>query len=145
MRIDTTRFGGVDLDPEDILLFPQGMMGFEELRHWVILTDDYNPALGWLQSVTRADVALPVISPRRFASGYKVQLKQGQLAPLELADDHQAFVLAVVNREEGQITANLRAPVIINLDRRLGRQVVTTDEQPLRFVLARSAPLRKSA
>jgi len=146
MRIETTRFGGVDIDPEDILLFPQGMMGFEELRHWVLLTDDYNNALGWLQSITRAEVAMPVVSPRRFAQNYRVQIKNGQLAPLELADDHQAFVLAVVNREEGQITANLRAPVIINLDRRLGRQVVTTDEQPLRFVLGRSAPaLRKSA
>jgi flagellar assembly factor FliW len=146
MRIDTTRFGSVDIDPEDILLFPQGMMGFEEQRHWVLLTDDYNQALGWLQSVTRPDIAMPVVSPRRFTQTYKVQLKSGQLQPLELADDHQAFVLAVINRENGQITANLRAPVIINLDRRLGRQVVTTDEQPLRYVLGTAVPaLRKSA
>jgi flagellar assembly factor FliW len=41
---------------------------------------------------------------------------------------------------------NLRAPILINLDRRLGCQVVTTDDQPLQMELTKpTAQLRKSA
>ncbi|HMC10031.1 MAG TPA: flagellar assembly protein FliW, partial [Pirellulaceae bacterium] len=45
------------------------------------------------------------------------------------------------------LTLNLKAPLIINLDRRLGRQVITTDEQPVALPLVPAPPalLRKSA
>lgn len=135
MLVKTTRFGNVEIEPEDILLFPHGMAAYEDLRHWVLLNDRENEAVGWLQSVARADAAFAVVSPRRFVPGYRIHLKRSQVSPLELADDHAAFVLAVLNRVDGHVTVNLRAPVIINLDRRIGRQVVTSDEQPLRHVL----------
>ncbi|MCI0403985.1 MAG: flagellar assembly protein FliW, partial [Acidobacteria bacterium] len=58
-----------------------------------------------------------------------------------------AFVLSVVSKSDGELTLNLKAPLIINLDRRLGRQVVTADEQPVAWQLNRLAPavLRMSA
>jgi flagellar assembly factor FliW len=78
--------------------------------------------------------------------GYRVSIGRNQLTPLELAALDQAFVLNVVNRNQDQLTINLRAPVIINLNRRIGRQVVTSDEQPLQLVLPTAAVrLRKSA
>lgn len=135
MLVKTSRFGNVEIEPEDILLFPHGMAAYEDLRHWVLLNDRENESIGWLQSVARPDAAFAVVSPRRFVPGYRIHVKRSQIAPLELADEHAAFVLAVLNRVEGNVTVNLRAPVIINLDRRIGRQIVTSDEQPLRHVL----------
>jgi flagellar assembly factor FliW len=145
MRIDSTRFGAVTIEPEDILTFPHGLIGWEDLRHWVLLCDAENASLGWLQCVGRPEVALPVVSPRRYVPGYQARVKKSQLLPLEIAEEHQAFVLTVLARNEGQLTVNLRAPIVVNLDRRLGRQVVTTDEQPLSLVLAASRELRQSA
>ncbi len=146
MRIETARFGDVDIEPEDILLFPQGVMAFEDLKHWVLLADDHVETIGWLQCVTRPEIALAVASPRRYAPGYQVQVKRSQVQPLELGQEHQAFVLAVLNKEAEEYSLNLRAPLIINLDRRIGRQVVTTDEQPIRFVLGnRTSQRRKIA
>lgn len=146
MQVETTRFGTMEIRADDILLFPQGLYAFERMRHWVLLSDATNPTVGWLQSVTQADVALPVVSPRRFVSNYQVRVNRSQLAPLELTTPDEAFVLAVVSRNDGRLTLNLKAPLIINLNRRLGRQVVTNDEQPLQLDLA-AAPvaLRKSA
>jgi flagellar assembly factor FliW len=146
MRIDSTRFGAVTIEPEDILTFPQGLIGWEDLRHWVLLCDSENSSLGWLQCVARPEVALPVVSPRKYVPGYQARVKKSQLSALEITPDHQAFVLAVLARNDGQLTVNLRAPIVINLDRRLGRQVVTTDEQPLAMELISPArEFRQSA
>ena len=146
MQINTTRFGAVTIQPEDILTFPSGLLGFEEDRHWVLLADAENPTVGWLQSVSNEQAALPVVSPRRFSDDYRVRVSRSQLDPLQISEKDHAFVLAVVSKTEDELTINLKAPVIINLDRRLGRQVITNDEQPLQLALAKvSAPLRKSA
>lgn len=146
MQIDTTRFGPIEIQPDDILLFPQGVFAFADHPHWLLLADDRQEWLAWLQSVRSAEIALPLVSPRRFVPDYRVALTRSQLAPLQLTALDQAFVLCVLNRHGDQLTLNLRAPVIINLDRRLGRQVVTNDEQPVQHLLSATAvPLRKSA
>lgn len=147
MHIQTTHFGPVEVDVDDILLFPRGLMAFEDCRHWVLLADGCNDGLGWLQSVSRGELALPVVSPRRFAADYQVHVTRGQLAPLEFSQFDLAYVLSVVSKNDQDLTLNLKAPLIINLDRRIGRQVITTDEQPVAFRLPRaiSLSLRKSA
>jgi flagellar assembly factor FliW len=145
MLIQTSRFGSVDIQPEDILLFSRGLFAFENQRHWVLLADD-NDAVAWLQSLSDPEVALPLVSPRRFIPHYRVCLARNQLTPLEMAALDQAFVLVVLSRNQGVLTMNLKAPVIINLDRRIGRQVVTCDEQPLQLELPKSVVrLRKIA
>jgi flagellar assembly factor FliW len=147
MQIGTKHFGTIEIEVDDILLFPHGVIAFEDCRHWVLLADAENPALAWLQSVSREEVALPVVSPRRFAPGYSVHVARGQLTPLEFSQFDQAYVLSVVSQSDGDLTLNLKAPLIINLDRRLGRQVITSDEQPVVLTLpsAPPIPLRKSA
>lgn len=146
MQIGTKHFGSVEIEVDDILLFPHGVIAFEDCRHWVLLADAENPALAWLQSVSREEVALPVVSPRRFAPGYAVHVARGQLTPLEFSQFDQAYVLSVVSQSDGDLTLNLKAPLIINLDRRIGRQVITSDEQPVILTLP-TVPtlLRKSA
>jgi len=146
MQIETSRFGPIEIQPEDILLFSRGLFAFENHRHWVLLADSTNSSVAWLQSLNDPEVALALVSPRPFVPGYRVSIGRSQLTPLELAALDQAFVLNVLNRKQDQLTINLKAPIIINLDRRIGRQVVTSDEQPLQLVLPqRAVRLRKSA
>ena len=148
MRIITTRFGAVEIEASDILAFSSGMLGFETCRQWVLLADSANEAVGWLQCVTRPDLALPVVSPRRFAPEFQVKVARQQLSSIELADPDQAYILVVVGKSEAGLTLNLRAPVVINLDRRLGCQIVGGDDQPTAHLITAvpaKMPLRKSA
>jgi len=146
MILSTTRFGAVRLESDDIFLFANGLIGLEACRRWVLLADINNDAVGWLQSATHPDIALAVVSPRRFVPDYKVRLPAPQLASLELDDMDRAFILNVVAKNEGRLTVNLKAPLLINLDRRIGRQVVTSDDQPLQYALSfETVQLRKSA
>lgn len=146
MQIRTTRFGPVEIEAEDILSFPAGLWGLEECRQWVLLADAQNAALGWLQSTTRPEVALPVVSPRRFVPDYQFKVYRSELAPLALDDLGNAQVLTIVGKNERSITLNLKAPVVVNLPKRLGRQVLANGEQPLQHELtSHPAPLKKSA
>ena len=118
----------------------------EHARHWVLLADAENEALGWLQSTSRPDVAFAVVSPRRFVPEYQMRVSKGELAPLDLEDVRTAQVLSIVGKNEAGVTLNLKAPLVINLERRLGRQVITNGDQPLQYPLSRAAaPLRKTA
>ena len=53
MRIDTQRFGTLELNPDQLFLFPQGLIGMESLRQWALLPDVDNPTVAWLQSASR--------------------------------------------------------------------------------------------
>lgn len=147
MHMPTSRFGLVDIEAEDILLFPGGLIGYEQQRHWVLLADADNDAVGWLQSLAQAELALAVVSPRRFFNGHSIRVTSSELSPLLLSPEDQPYVLSIVSKGEGgELTANLKAPIVINLDRHIGRQVVVTDDQPLcRPLGGNVTELRKSA
>jgi len=135
MFIQTTRFGRLEIAPQDVLVFPAGIPGLEDCREWVLLADADNDALGWLQSTKRREVAFAVVSPRRFVAGYQIRIARSELAPLELVDVREAQVLVIVGKNDRGITLNLKAPLVIHLARRLGRQVVANGDQPIQFEL----------
>lgn len=146
MQIVTTLLGTITIHPDEILLFPEGLIGFEQHQRWVLLPDPETEAVAWLQSLDRPDLALAVASPRRFAPHYRVRATQGSLQSIHLGDSDQAYVLAVVSRNDHALTMNLRAPLIVNLQRRLGFQVITLDDQPLQYEFAsRAVQMRKTA
>jgi len=146
MQIQTTRFGAVAIEPEDVLRFPAGIFGFENCRHWVLMSDAENDHLGWLQSTVQPEVALAVVSPRRFVPDFQVRVLRHELAPLELTKAQDAQVLVIVGQNSRTITLNLKAPLLIHLARRLGRQVVNNADVAIQHELfADQPPLRKSA
>ena len=146
MKVSTTRFGDVKIEADDILLFRSGLVGFEDCQHWVILADGTNEAVAWLQSMNRPEISLPVVSPRRFLPDHQVRIEGRDVEALQLTDLDQAFVLCVVSDHDQSLTVNLKAPLIMNLDRRLGCQVVTSDDQPLAHLLVElPSKLKKSA
>ena len=146
MKTRTSRFGRIEIDAEDVIRFPAGLLGLEDCRQWVLLADHRSDAVAWLQSVQRADVALAAVSPRRFFPGYRMRVARRELAALELEDLQSAKVLAIVGKSRGVVTLNLKAPLVINLQRSLGRQVVTNGDLPVQFELESLRPsFRRSA
>ena len=137
MLIQTTQFGTVEFQPEDVLLFPRGLIGYEECRHWILTGDAENAALAWLISLSQPNLALAVVSPRRFVSDYQLRLQKRELEELDTSSLADAHVLVVVSLHDEMLTVNLRAPIVVNLECRIGKQVMTVDEQPLQHPVAR--------
>ncbi|MBI1248298.1 hypothetical protein GC197_10730 [bacterium] len=146
MEIQTTRFGKLNIREDEAIVFTSGLIGFDNRTKWAILADAKNESVGWLQSLEDPGLAFAVVSPRRYIPSYKVRISPEQATSLKIDAGMETFVLVVVSKENDLITVNLRAPLLINLSLQLGRQVITTDEQPLRHVIAtETIPLRRSA
>ena len=146
MWINTTRFGRIDVDAADLLTFQSGLPGLEQCREWALLADADNDALGWLQCTTRDDIAIAVVSPRRFVPHYQVRIPRSELTPLRLQDICHAQLVVVVSKNNKGLTLNLKAPIVINLEDRTGRQVVANGDLSLNQQLDHTlATLKKSA
>ncbi|TWT99361.1 Flagellar assembly factor FliW [Botrimarina colliarenosi] len=151
MQINTTRFGAVEIQATDVLEFPLGLIGLEAWRKWVVLADGQNPGLGWLQSTERADLALAVVSPRRYVADYKVRLSSRDLSPLEAPGGVSPQVVVALSchgggpQGPGALSLNLKAPILVCLETGRGRQVVAKDDHPVQHWLGGPAELRRSA
>ena len=139
MRINTQRFGTVRLDQDQLFLFPAGLVGMETLRDWALIPDLESPSVAWLQSASRGDRAIPLISPRAFFPEYRVQIARRELSSLQLKPGAELYIFTAVAGHSGKMTTNLRAPILVNLSRRLGCQVILREELPMRQSLSLGA------
>jgi flagellar assembly factor FliW len=139
MKISTTRFGSLAIEDADVLTFVDGLIGMEDCRRWVLLADSQNSALGWLQSLDRPEVALGVVSPRRFVPDYQVRVARREIQPLGLQTPNEAQVLAIVSHSDGGLALNLKAPLVIHVAERLGRQIVARDDHAVQHRLHATA------
>ena len=132
MRIDTQRFGTLRFNADQLFLFANGLIGMETMRQWALISDPENPSVAWLERAARGDRAIALISPRVFFKDYRVHVTRRDLASLSMQPGADVFILTTVSGHVGKLTTNLRAPILLNLDRRLGCQVITEDDQPIR-------------
>jgi flagellar assembly factor FliW len=139
MHISTTRFGGLTVHDADVLTFVDGLIGMEECRRWVLLADAHNDALAWLQSLERPEVALAVVSPRRFVPDYRVRVARRDIEPLGFSEPCEAQVLVVISHADGALALNLKAPLVIHLAERIGRQIVARDDHAVQYRLPATA------
>ena len=143
MEIRSSRFGSIEVDDADILHFPEGLVGFAGCRDFVLLGDEQNGAVAWLQSIDQPEVGLAVVSPTRFVPGFRMRVARRELEPLKFDQLRGVRVLVIVGKSGRGITLNLKAPLVVNLERRLGRQVVTNGGLPLEYEVAAAAPALK--
>lgn len=129
MIIETSRFGKVEIKTEDVLTFPEGLLGFSDLRKFVILDDPNDDIFAWLQSCELPSIAFPVLEPELFAEAYKVALTKSDLEALKIADQKKArfFSIITIPEDPTQMTANMKAPIVINIEAKLARQCVLQD------------------
>jgi flagellar assembly factor FliW len=144
MNISTTRFGNLTIEESDVLTFIDGLIGMEDCQGWVLLADAENSALAWLQSLERPEVALGVVSPRRFVPDYQVRVARREIVSLGLDNPSDAQVLAIISNVGGTLTLNLKAPLVVHLSNRVGRQIVARDDHAVQHRL-QSTTRRKTA
>ena len=135
----TVRFGEVTIPKSRVLSFPRGLVGMPSAKNFVFLhQEDANSPFFWMQSVDDPRLAFVVCEPQLFFPGYTVPLsgEEQQFLGIQKAEDGTACVILVVPSDPREITANLRGPIIINSDQRVGVQLVLAgDEYPTRAPL----------
>jgi len=127
--IKTTRFGLVELNSEDILIFHEGLLGFRDLRQFVMLDDPNDDIFAWLQSCELPSIAFPVLEPELFGHIYTADLNKTDLESLKMqaGEPPTFFSIITIPDDPTQMTANIKAPIVINLKKKIARQCVLQD------------------
>ncbi len=129
MTVQTSRFGQIEIQETDVLFFPEGLLGFSELRHFVLLEDPQDEIFVWLQSTETPAIAFPVLEPEFFVPNYKLTLAKNDLEAMGLKAQEKvrSFSIITIPDDAKLMTANLKAPIVIHLSSRVSRQCVLQD------------------
>lgn len=141
MNISTSRFGEIAVDETRIIRMNEGMLGFEHLKRYILITQDNETPFMWFQSVDDGSLAFVVIHSFAVKEDYEPVISDEDTQLLDLsayAGPEDVVVLSVVTirSDPFTVTANLRAPVVVNVKRMLAKQVVLAEsEYPVRHPL----------
>ena len=132
-----SRFATADVNPRDIVRFPDGLPGYESVREFVLLDVPEQAPLKLLHVVNGAEPCFLVIDPKAVLPTYRAELGASDRHRLGAAEDTDLLWLAIVMvDEQGELAVNLRAPIVINPARMTGRQVMpNATVYPLRYVI----------
>ena len=138
-----TRFGALALDPDRIILFPRGLLGFAGQHHYVLADIPGQDAVfKLLQSIDDVDlsfVVLPLDRSEGPIAGADLVAARAALAIEDAALAVLAIVTVRADAARVDFTVNLRAPLLIDTARRLGYQhVLANDAYSLRHPLPRA-------
>jgi flagellar assembly factor FliW len=125
-RIETTRFGSIDVHPDRLYTFPEGVPGLTG-KQWALIDDPGSKLGHWLQSVEAPAEALIVVDPRLVALSYDPAPKPAELRPiLDEGESVSKLVARVIVRAgEGpnELLFNLFAPIYFNVERHTAMQI----------------------
>ncbi|NMA96403.1 MAG: flagellar assembly protein FliW [Clostridiales bacterium] len=136
MLVQTARFGSIEIESDKIIYFKEGLPGFESLTKFVLLSPPELSPFHILQSIEDGDIALIVTDPFIFKDDYAPYISKSIFKELEIEDDSQAvlFTIIVIPNDYKKMTANLMAPIIINSEKRLGKQIILDKgDYPIRY------------
>ncbi|WP_082464335.1 flagellar assembly protein FliW [Dethiosulfatarculus sandiegensis] len=127
VKVQTSRFGEIEVPQEQVIELPQGMIGFPNFHRYVMVQHRPGSPFYWLQSLEQPSLAFAVVTPLVFDPKYEITLGGAETKLLKVEDPQNIQVWVVVTIPHGKpdaITANLKAPLVINLGNRKGAQVI---------------------
>ena len=131
LKVKTSRFGELEINEADLIDLPAGLIGFPELKKYVLLDHDKDSPFKWLQSLDDGSMAFVLINPLLFKPDYTVEVTEAEIGDLSLESEEDAVISAIVTMPSNpqNMTANLKAPLIFNLKNRKGRQVILNNSE----------------
>lgn len=127
------------------LTFPDGLPGFSHLGRFRISQEEKGTPFFSLRSLEDEQVGFWLVDPFPFFPHYEFTLSDSVKVQLQI---HEGAPLSIRNiitvRENGEVTVNLKAPIIINDNNLMAKQIILNDEsyeirQPLFQVQVKSA------
>mgnify|MGYP001767545617 CR=1 FL=1 len=127
IKLKTKKSGTVDINEKQIIDFPEGILGFDYIKKFVLLdTEDPASPLKWMQAIDEPDLAFIVIRPADFMEQYELVISQNDLRVVRASrpDELVVFSIVTIPSDPAEMTANLQGPIIINPSERIGKQAI---------------------
>jgi flagellar assembly factor FliW len=132
LQVKTTKFGTIEINETDIITFNDGLPGFPDEHQFVIIPYEEESPFVYLQSATEDYLAFIMASPFLFFPDYEFELDEANMKELDINSDKDIAIyvmITVPKQDVKQMTANLVAPVVINVHTRQAKQTVLEKSQ----------------
>lgn len=138
MKLATRIFGEVEVEDSKIIEFPNGIIGFPDLKKFTLMHDEEqgSSTIKWLQSIDEPGFAMPVMDPLVVCPDYKPEIDKDKIEGIGELTDEDILVLVTVTvpHDLTKMTVNLMGPFIINVKDMKGAQcIVDNDDYPVKF------------
>lgn len=112
----------------EALQLPKGLLGFEEIKDYVLLSNPGEEPFSWLQVEGNASLAFVVMDPFIALADYQPDIPQADVEFLKLKRPQDAALLCIVTVVENKApTVNLKGPIVINRHTHTGKQVIISN------------------
>ncbi len=121
-----------------MILMQRGVLGFEGCKRFVLLLPSADEPLLWLQAVDEPGLAFVVANPAVIKRDYNPTIMEYERASLDIQRGADVVLLAIVtvHAQPWRVTANLRAPILINAANRKANQIVLDDPAyPIQYLV----------
>lgn len=132
MQVNTRKFGVLEIDEKDIVTFEHGLPGFLDAHKFIMLPYEKDSPFLYLQSVEEEYLAFLMTSPFLFFDDYEFIMDEVNMNELGVKSEEDIAVytmITVSNNETDKITANLVAPIVVNIHKRQAKQIVLERSQ----------------
>lgn len=130
-KINSLQFGVIEVEAQNIFRFKDGLLGFEDLRDFVLVNAEDTAPFKWLISVETPEIGFPLISP------WLIDLSYAPGPNIDLSKE-VPMVVVTLGDELGRMTANLKAPIILDVDLQTGSQIILpSDKYSTNYVLSK--------
>ena len=127
MKIQTARFGEIEVAEERIFNFELPIIGFNELKKFVIVDTNKDSFFKWLQSTEDPELAFPIVSVFSMNVDYTLDLQDSVVEALNIENVESVLVMNIASIPQDNpqgTTLNLLAPLIFNLESQKAGQVI---------------------
>lgn len=149
MKVETRLFGEIDVVEDKIIHFADGIIGFPDCKNFTLIYDEEKGTksnISWLQSMDEPVFALPVMDPLAVKEDYNPVVEDELLVSLGDLTPDNTFILVTVTAPEKieDLSINLKAPIIINVDTRKASQLIVEDDYPVKYKIYELLQARKA-
>src|SRR5262245_36211864 len=113
--------------PENIIAMPMGLLGFEQVKKYVLLGAPEEEPFLWLQMLDNPAQGFVVVSPAAVVSNYTPDIPQADVDLLGIKSPADATVLNLVTVRGTESTVNLKGPIVINRHTLVAKQCIPTN------------------
>lgn len=148
MKAKTRLFGEINIADDKLITLENGMIGLPKMQRFALIFDEEKEEQGkikWFQSMDDPHTAFPVLDPTVISEDYAPTVNDELLQPLGELTPENTFILTTVTVPKNieEMSINLKAPIIINMDTCKGAQIIVEDDFPVKYKIYELLKSRK--
>jgi flagellar assembly factor FliW len=131
MEIHHQYLGAIAYSDDDVITFPLGLLGFLKFKRYLFVQKSASDPMAWMISVDNPELSFPLLDPKNFCLDYNPNITKRDLNEL-MAENPQSlrmYSIVTIQQDARMATANLSGPILVNREKRIGKQLVLLDDR----------------